>query len=79
MQEVEEPAASVAVQVIVVGPGGKGSASGFPSDRLPVTATDEQLPLTVGVLIRTWALHSPASISAKMLSGQVRVGGAAAV
>src|SRR5262249_42760447 len=68
--EAEWPAASVAVQMIVVVPIGNGSVSGFPSLRVPVTVAPGQLPVGTGRGSGTCAEHCPAPATLVIPAGQ---------
>ena len=70
------PELSVAVQVIVVVPAEYvGSATGFPSLRLPVTVGLPQLSVAVAVPVTTSAEQVPGKVLVVMLAGQVIFGG----
>src|SRR5205085_1261225 len=70
----ELPAASVAVQVIVVLPTGYGSVRLLPSPRFPATVTPGLLS-AVAAPGSSFAEHVPASVPAVTSAGQATVGG----
>jgi hypothetical protein len=59
VQVVLFPAASSAIHVMMVVPTGYGSASGFPSERVPVTPFSVQLSPADGTVTSTSALQKP--------------------
>jgi hypothetical protein len=75
--ELFEP--SVTFQVMVVVPFGYGAFNAWPSLRVPLTVTTEQLSVAVGVPGSMFAEHAPGSVDLVIFAGQVIVGSSLSV